>query len=620
MPEVMETDRSEMIQARTRSCAITLALGLVLTASGAGSLLFSQQAVAEIQQTGTPLSNPTTRTTQAGQATKITPEQEAALVEVRKILQEARQVADNIEILNKLTTKSSVMESLQRVKSNLLQSIELAQLRAGDFSVAAKTVSQDLFFGRMALEQVHYGQIEQGAKTASHTKLHHDTLFALVDALMKVGDTSAALSVAETQLDKENFDLAKNQAKAQLMALVARRQHEAGDPASSATLRRAADAAAALKRSPSYQYPALVSVAEAQAVIVDRATSTETFRQATEAALAQRENNVMIIHALKVIAKVQARSGDAKGSVQTFEKAGLLINDLQDPQVRAYLMSCIGRLQILGGDRAAGQHTFRQAIQDSETLPNNDRGPVLVEIGNQQVKIGDRQAVYETVERLRNAGLLQNAKILAAKAGDIKMAMKIDGEIPQSLEEEANSLQFFAQVLIETKDPFGTPEVFQQLSQKAFTLLKNPLPKDTLKANGLLRSVSHVQAAAGDVSTALRTAERISSRDGQMFAYEGLVKLLTAKGDLPGAKQVANAIKEDWLPWGNTVQVMHDLARTDAKHGIKAAALAWAEQQQNSYAKSDSLIGVAEGFMDRLGVEDASDVEALYEDKRFKCD
>lgn len=599
---------------------LVLGLGGVLIAGCEAALLLSQDAGAETQQTGTPLSNPTASTTQADPATKITPEQESALVEVRKILREAWQVVESIEIPNKSTAKSSVMESLQRVKSHLLQSIELAQLRAGDFSVAAKTVSQDLFFGRMALAQVHYGQIEQVVETASHTKLHHDKLFALVDALMKVGDMSAALSVAETQLDKENFDLAKNQAKAQLMALVARRQHEAGDPASSATLRRAADAAAALKRSPGYQYPALVSVAEAQAVILDRVTSTETFRQATEAALAQRENNVMIIHALKVIAKAQAGSGDVKGSVQTFEKTDRLINDLQDPQVRAYLMSCVGRLQILGGNRAAGQHTFRKAIQNSETLPNSDRGPALVEIGNQQVKVGDRQAVYETVERLRNVGLLQNAKILAAKAGDIKMAMKIDGEIPQNPEEEANSLQFFAQVLIETKDSFGTPEVFQQLSQKASTLLKNPLPKDTLKANGLLRSVSHVQAAAGDVPAALRTAERISSRDGQMFAYEGLVKLLTTKGDLPGAKQVVNAMKEDWLPWGNTIQVMHDLARTDAKNGIKAAALVWAEQQQNSYAKTGSLLGVAEGLMDRLGVEDTSDVEALYEDKRSKCD
>ena len=75
-----------------------LVLGLegLLIVGCAAALLLSEEAGAETQQTRTPRSSPTTSSTQADQVTKITPEQEAALVEARKILKEAWEVANSI--------------------------------------------------------------------------------------------------------------------------------------------------------------------------------------------------------------------------------------------------------------------------------------------------------------------------------------------------------------------------------------------------------------------------------------------------------------------------------------------------------------------------------------------
>jgi hypothetical protein len=129
--------------ARARGLMV-LGLGRVLIAGCVAALLLSQEAVAETQQTGTPLSNPITSTAQAGLAAKITPEQEAALVEVRKILREAKQAAESYTPPSKLTTSPTMLRALERRKNLLLDEIEQAQLRAGDLAAASGTKRLDL--------------------------------------------------------------------------------------------------------------------------------------------------------------------------------------------------------------------------------------------------------------------------------------------------------------------------------------------------------------------------------------------------------------------------------------------------------------------------------------------
>lgn len=540
--------------------------------------------------------------TQPGKPVWLTPEKESALVEVRKILRDAKQAAESDTVPNKLITSFNS----ERRKTLLLEEIERAQLRAGDFTAAADTKRLHL----LALAQAQYGDINGAIQTATRNTAVENELLTLVDTFIKAGDIPAAVTVAQSNFAKNSVALWRQRDQAAVYALIARRQHEAGDPEASATLQKAVKAVPEPTHTPD-RYLALLHVARTQAILGDRAGSEESFRNALDAGLAQREP-IEKVEALRVIAKAQAESGNRAASDQTFQQAIQTIDVASPPRI--YNLGCIAWNQITTGNKAAADQTFQGAIRNVESLEMRERGQALHQLGVWQIRAGDLEGARQTVQLLRRrAELLTDAKAksttiwlaagLALRAGDPKLAIALAPQITDEWEQAAH-LAYIAKTLISTHDPFGTPEVFQQLAESAGTLLKHSPPKDSSKRDTMRSFLALVQAAAGDVPAALQTADTISFTPERNRAYGKAVHLLAAKSDFANAKRVIQAMEEDWLAVEN-MGVVRTFTQAQAKIDQEAAALAWARQQNSPYIRAKGLLGVALGIMRRHGIQDA---------------
>lgn len=400
----------------------------------------------------------------------------------------------------------------------------------------------------------------------------------------------------------------RNQAAA--LALIARRQHEHGDPiAAKATLQRAIEAAQNVI-SPEDFFWALVHVARAQAALEERIASEESFGRAMKIALV-RKDLYQKSEGLRVVAKAQAESGDQISSTKTFQQAIQVFDDVPPPRI--FNLACIAWSQATSGKPMEGTESFREAIRRSEAASITDKGSVLLEIGKWQLQAGYRQGAKDTLQRLRQRaeglpdGLQKTAafgatRSLAVLAGNWKLAMDLLGETSDDWE-MSGALRAIAETLIRTKDPYGTQDVFTQLSESASMILKNPSPKERSKVVTMQSSIAIVQAAGGNLADALKTADAAGGSE-RIRAYGRIANLLTAKGDLSGAQQTINAMEEEWLSFHSSEGVVRKLAKAKAKAGDETGALAWGRKQDSDYARANALLGVADGLLDRYGIED----------------
>ncbi len=314
----------------------------------------------------------------------LTSEKEAALVEVRKILQEARQVAEGISIPSKLLSDSGRRRGLEEVKTRLQYDIEVAQLRAGDFSTAGTT--KDLAL--LALAQARYGKTQDAVQTASRTMMTEAGLLAIVDALITGGNLQAALAVLDTQLQQVPGVPQRNQKRAQVLSFIASRQAKSGDPAAKETLQSALNAANAILDPSKLLIPdsskaaALMHVAQAQFELGDRSVSAETFRRAVDAALAiqnqKKDGPSGTISALRQIAYRQAESGDQAGSGETLK---LLIRSTESHGADRGHSGRRAAFAEYAGESADPGHGFVQSA-DRVDLGSGDRAASAAGAGN----------------------------------------------------------------------------------------------------------------------------------------------------------------------------------------------------------------------------------------------
>lgn len=534
---------------------------------------------------------------QPGKPAWLTPEKEAALVEVRKILKEAREAAEFIESPNSLFADRAPAKALEEARKKLLWSIEDAQLRAGDSAIEAST-SNVMFQRNLALAQARYGFINEAIRTVARTRISDDDLLVLVDEVIKGGDIPTASKAMEIALAKDENRIGRSRNRAVVLSLIAKRQHELGDVGAKTTIQKALEAASETVASHE-AFLAFVHVGRVQGILGDRAGSGESFRQAILAAKTIYKENAERAHAFRAVAKAQIEAGDVPKSVQTFQEAIDIASTLSDFRTRTYVMGCVAWSQVVSGSRSNGLKTFYEVFKRAESLPVKEKTAVLKEIGLWQIEAGEEKAVIETIQSIQKFGGLDEAKLLAIRAGYLKLAMDIDASTPQSNGQRAGSLRFIVQSLVKTKDPAGTPEVFQRLVRQAVVLLEKPPSESERKIRGMLSDVALVQTGAGDIQAALSTVSEISSETTQGLAYSDMVQLLVETGNLVGAREVVSILKDEWLPW---TSAFHSLGVGYGRLGNFGEGLVWIKQQQNAFAKSTFMLGVAEGLMERHGI------------------
>lgn len=543
-----------------------------------------------------------------GKPAWLTPEKEAALVEARKILKEARQVAERIDAPSKPRETSPPEDRFTREelkKMGLLASIERAQFRAGDFSAAAMTVAPS----DLAFAQLRYGQINEALQSAARTRLSEAGTLTFIYELAQVGRVDLVNEVAEAQVKKEPVNTRRMEAA--LFALIAQEQARAGDAHARESLQRAR-LAAKMVGPPNDRALAWVRVARAQRSMGDRAGSEETLRQALDTAMNAprgRESSV-----LSIIAAEQEDNGDRVGSMKTFRQ---IIDDEKNhrSQQRAYGLSIRACARVLRGHKESGTEIFQEAMKIADSLPVSDQVKIWSEIGMWMVKSGDYAAARSLVQRMvetadaiadeqtRKDGLA-SASVLASRAGDLERAVRL----ALMINDEWRAISLFrvvAEKAVEANHSADTGAMLRQLGKAVKILPTSPLPSDRSQADGRLADLAKIQAVMGDIPLAVQTLKRITGQDYHQasFAYPEIVKLLTRQGNYAGARQVIGHIDKKWLKEGPMAAALQGLSRAYAESRASQEGLQWAGQMDIDYAKAWMLLGVAEGLMNRQGID-----------------
>jgi tetratricopeptide (TPR) repeat protein len=531
------------------------------------------------------------------QTTKLplrTPEQEAALIDVRKILREAREVAETIQTPAPLLSDRHRRKALERMKDELLNRIEEAQLQAGDVTITSTlTALSNIGFKKsLALAQAQYGFTNEAVQTAATETVTGESLMLLVEALVQSGDIPAAIRLAEMQLPRDGVTLWRQKTATAIFSYIAEEQYKAGDLHARETLNRA------IKEKPSSKFAhtteyihALIYLGRAQAALGDKVASAETFKQAIDALSIKRKDRHPP-ELLRWIAKAQAEAGDAAASQQTFRRA------IQEGP--GYVdLACLAWAQDVTGNHEGAAESLELAIDGAGKLSSEEQAKARYYIAEWQMKIGARDAAAAIIDQLRQSGALVNARVLATRFGFFDRALAIDAEMRDSDVERASFLSHFVKRLVETGDPIGTNERLQQLSQEA-AQLRNRLPKDPSKSEWMLAHIAFVHAAAGDLAEARKTLQQMADGGPLSVVYEWIVDMFVHKGDLTTATQIASEMHEERRPF--TTMFQH-LGRAFGKFQEVTAGLAWARQQQNAYARTNSLLGIAEGLIKVKGIQ-----------------
>lgn len=560
--------------------------------------------------------------TAPGKPAWLTPEKEAALVEVREILKEASEVAEGIQLPNSLFMNQARIRIREGEKQQLLWRSEVVRFWAGDFATAA-TSNQ---YWDLAIAQIRYGHSQEVVQTATKAVFSPAETLVILKLLSDAGDLDGAMQVAEAQVrpGTGRGGPPRRQYEAELMAYLARRQAQANNPEARETMRRAEYAVRTNKNFPQFQFGGAAAVGCAKAAMGDLAASAESFRQAINAAasIAQEEYIGEKARAATLIGRAAAESGLKTVSQEAFQEALRLARNIAQPWDRAKTMVNVASSQSHSGDRLSGQRTLEEAIQFSEGLSDpQERRRARAAIAAQQIEAGERENAKASIARMQEftAGIAdanereRDRRYWELRAVDLMTFHEVLDRayaLQGNDEHQAAALASAAYKLVRSTEPVGTPEVLQRLSQLAEALLIKPLPTDRQKADRYLGDLAVVQAVISGAPQALETARRLTDAD-QKSLYLKLLSLLIEKKDVVAAKQVVSLLNlndDGLLLSGESGKTLGDkvraMVKVQAEIGDTSGALQWAQQQKSPYAKVQSLLGVALGLMERMAIYD----------------
>ena len=578
-----------MKQAQGRVGGVIIGL-ILMIAGGATALLLKPEAVADSQQASTP---------QVDQPKNLTPEQEAALVEVRKILKEASEVAQSVVIKNPESKEGTF---LQNSKNFVLGGIVSAQARAGDIEGATLTAEANQWIGSfpIAIAQAKAGAPHEALKTVDTSNFRPQALQVILEALHKSGDRRTALEVIEKVYMPWD--------RAEALFLYARFLAKAGDPAASEVAQRAYTFSNTLAKGGPWVY---VRLAEFQADAGDSTASHQSFQKARDAAFAVSDVQQQF-KGLIMVAQAQMQNRDQLGSEKTMAEAIRLAKGLPAKQQEIELGEIV-RKQLAVGNRTAASETVRLILQLPGGSSPYDQADGLMRQARWHLTLGDREAaktalqtVLPRVRAIANESAtpeLERNYIhygLARLAADIGL-YNLAQEAVRAITNDQSKAQLIRAIvtgIITAPESPEVQQVMQTLAEDATSLTGIlSFPRDLT-----LLDVAVIQAAVGDVKTAVRTADRVveALRDN---TYREMVHVLIVNKDWNAAQQVLSRIKAEWMLDQSSQHMFRALTRAEVQAGVGQRALEWAHKQPGSIARANALLGVVEGLMESVGIE-----------------
>jgi tetratricopeptide (TPR) repeat protein len=469
--------------------------------------------------------------------------------------------------MRKTEWKTEAMAMIARVRSRTIAS---AQAKTGDIVNAIRTVKQapfgresDAEYSSLVVQLIGVNDLKGAVRliTEMRDESARDSAWQeIARAQAKAGEVRAALQTVTNCIRDASR-------KAQALSAIAMTQATAGDKTGAREIFGKALQAAASVQPPDDKSESFGEIAVAQAEAGDiagalattHAIGHEAIERQTLHAIAEIrakmgdipgaiETAGLIPYAslrdasLVTIALTQYQTGDMHGAMDTI--AGIQLNDL-----KAAGLSQIAQAQAKAGDRVGVAKTVEQTFRVIASIqPDSVRGNTIMcsvgPIARTQVRSGDRDGALRTLEQ----------------------ALQVAAAIPPTVVQKAWTLDMIGSAQRFAGDRAGAIQTFQQAREAAALLASS------LRSNGaVLRSISMGQAKAGDIQGALQT-----------FAMTGSL--------------TSSEMTEE----GGLGPVLQAIARAQAKSGDQHGAYALAESQISPLLKANTLLGLAEGTLERM--------------------
>jgi hypothetical protein len=580
-------------------------IAVVLSGALAGSVLAAVTEAPAPQVQTAPLS----AVPQISQPKKLRPEQEAALVEVRKILREASEAAASVVVPRDKNAKF-----IQNNKNVVLRDVITAQARAGDIEGAQLTLKANQWKRSWAIgiAQAKAGVPDDALKNMTLESLDTPERFVLVKAMLRTGDVKRAREIAEAP--------GSLLTRVPAIAYVASLQAKQGDLDASETFQRALQAVQGFgkldKQSGFHpyigKYKALVHIARYQAEVGDMGGSQQTFLKAREAALAIPASSDQL-NALLIIASIQVQTGDRNGGAQTFSDAIRIARRLTPDQQLSEL-GRIAHAQLEMGSRADAEQTMKLILSIPAGKSPRERVWGLMGHASWELELGDRDAARTSLKKVLSdiKAIAQSKETtefdrdyiyddlasLLAKTGDLEAAQEAHSGIGKS-DRTVGAIRKVVETLSRNASSMEAVGTIQRLANVAKEVVEGFLasPNDVT-----LKNAAITRALAGDVKGALKTADRVPEGTRQ-YVYTEMIDALVSKKDWAGAHHIAASIKESWLAYEHVCFSLKNVFKVETKEGEGEQGLQLAHQQAIQLAKVYALLGVAEGAMDSAWIE-----------------
>ncbi len=442
------------------------------------------------------------------------------------------------------------------------------------------------------------------------------TRIAVAQSLSK--DLAAALATANQALSISPSDKIDPSMLDELAALIAVQSNGGDRPGAGQTLKRLVQAAGKHKGEPArltviaaqaragdigaaltaagQSSLAVARIAEVQVQTGDKSAALTTLQRITQAAAKPEQQSA---EDLAYIASVQFRAGDQRNGAANFAQASRIASGGGQPVASpmAFLMHLPRLLQVaaaqtLAGDGKGASKTLEEALRFARMHPDDaGRSSNLNAIARAFAEAGDRAAAMKVLREARS--------ITNKVAGDPKQRSALLLEIAE-IEAEAGYVKEADATLDHLWNSMwkATSKQMIQDAETKIAGIRDERAKTQAKAN--LKELVGKLKDVPNWTTGLRVAFALSS--------DWLATLATIQAKVGSSAEAAITFQQaveagSMPPFSGSYHPFERIALAQARAGQWQAASAWAGKLAEPESRAVSLLSIARGILQRLGVK-----------------